>query len=223
MTAAIDRLLLVEDSEPLGRQVVAALTGAGYDTHWIRDGDEALATLIDGYSLVILDVMLPGASGFDILANWRRQGVSTPVLIASARTDSRDRLRALDLGACGYLTKPFWPQELLERVAAHLGFHEPPAPGVISIGDLLIDVAGGVARLHGDPLPLSRDEFDLLSTLARRRGSAVSHASLFDQLTAPAGGSPAAAVDRAIAELHAKLGGIGARIKKVWGVGYRLD
>ena len=90
--------------------------------------------------------MLPGASGFDILAHARRQGVLTPVLIASARSDSRDKQRALDLGAIDYITKPFWPQELLDRVAAHLARPEVPARAdVIEIGALTIDLASSTS------------------------------------------------------------------------------
>ena len=222
MTAAIHRLLLVEDNEPLGLQMVAALDGAGYETDWIRRGDEAFGAAFADYSLVILDLMLPGASGFDVLEHLRRQGVRTPVLIASARSDTRDKMRALDLGAIDYITKPFWPQELLDRVAAHIAGPEAHSD-VIELGALTIDVAARLVRVAGDPVALTGSEFDLLAALARRRGAAVSRSWLLEQMPEEPRDTSVHVVDSHVSRVQAKLGREGARIKAVWGVGYRLD
>ena len=224
MTAATHRLLLVEDSEPLGLQMVAALDGAGYETDWIRHGGDALAAVFDRYSLVILDLMLPGASGFEILAHLRRQGVRTPVLIASASADSRDKLRALDLGAIDYLAKPFWPQELLDRVGAHLArLESQPGSDAIEVGELAIDMVARRVRVDGDSVVLTRAEFEVLAALARRRGGAVPRAWLLEQMTDEGSGTSPRALDQCVSRVKEKLGRAGARIKPVWGVGYRLD
>lgn len=223
MTATTHRLLLVEDNEPLGRQMVAELAGAGYETTWIRRGDEALAAAFEEYSLVILDLMLPGASGFDVLGRLRRHGARTPVLITSSRTDSRDKLRALDLGASEYLTKPFWPQELLDRVAVHLQGSEPQRPSeTIDIGALAIDLAARSVRVAGARIDLTRFEFDVLAVLARRHGSAVSRAWLLAQVARDPDAN-SKQLDACVRALADKLSLSGVRIKAVWGVGFRLD
>jgi len=223
MTAA-RRLLLVEDSEALGRQMVAALEGAGYDTTWIRRGDEALDAAFDEYSAVILDVMLPGASGFDVLERARRRGASTPVVFATARNAPEDRQRALDLGACDYLTKPFWPQELIERVSAQVGAGDlHSAAEVLEVGDLRIDPVAYEVTACGARVLLTAVEFDVLMALARKRGAAVSATSLLPRVVLPVGHATLASVDACVAGLKEKLGPAGARIRRVWGVGYRLD
>jgi DNA-binding response OmpR family regulator len=222
--AAAHRVLLVEDNEAVGRQVVATLGGAGYEVDWIRRGDEAIAAVSDEHDLVILDLMLPGASGFEVLAQLRRQGVRTPVLIASACTDSRDKLRAQDLGARDYLTKPFWPQELLGRVAACLGRTAAPVHlGAISMGEVTIDVAARRVVVAGSPVPLARDEFDLLMALAQRRGAAVSRAGLLERMSPEDRGADPADIDALVSRVREKLGGAGTRIRAVWGVGYCWD
>ena len=113
------RILLVEDDDRLGRQVQEQLTRAGFDVTWLRDGNEALRAPLEGVSLAILDLMLPGAYGLDILKAYRERA-ELPVLILSARNETLDKVRALKLGADDYLTKPFWPEELLARVEARL-------------------------------------------------------------------------------------------------------
>src|SRR5262245_49443602 len=114
------RLLVVEDDDKLGRQIVSHLQEAGFETTWIRDGQAALLAGMEDYSLVVLDLMLPGAHGLDVLKQLREGGAGVPVLVLSARNETHDKVRALELGADDYLTKPFWPEELLARVEARL-------------------------------------------------------------------------------------------------------
>ena len=114
------RVLLVEDDEPLGTQVATSLRAAGYLVDWVTCGDDALAADFASFSLVILDLMLPGAHGFDVLKALRNDAHHVPVLVLSARHDAADKVRGLELGADDYLTKPFWPEELLARVRARL-------------------------------------------------------------------------------------------------------
>jgi DNA-binding response OmpR family regulator len=114
-----ERILLVEDDALLGGQVTGHLRDAGYETAWLRDGDEALAHDFRPYALVILDLMLPGAHGLDVLKRLRERA-GTPVLVLSALKTTPDKVRALGLGADDYMTKPFWPEELLARVRARL-------------------------------------------------------------------------------------------------------
>ena len=114
-----DRILIVEDDAALGAQIVEHLQGAGFETEWIDDGDAARGAPVDEFQLVVLDLMLPGTYGMDLLKRWR-EGSDVPVLILSARQDTSDKVRALKLGADDYVTKPFWPEELVARVRARL-------------------------------------------------------------------------------------------------------
>ena len=112
-----DRILLVEDDEALGRQVVGHLEGAGFSVRWIQDGDEAACEDPSPYSLAILDLMLPGAYGLDVLKRLRADS-DLPVLILSARHDTNDKVRALELGADDFVTKPFLCSCFLNSVYA---------------------------------------------------------------------------------------------------------
>ncbi len=111
------RILLVEDDQSLGQQVVDRLLAAGFEPTWVRDGREALSVSREPFAMIVLDVMLPGAHGFDVLKKLRGES-DLPVLILSARDDTHDKVRALGLGADDYVTKPFWPEELVARIAA---------------------------------------------------------------------------------------------------------
>jgi two-component system response regulator MtrA len=217
------RILLVEDHEPLGKQVVAALTDAGYPTDWLQRGDAVLTASIENYSLVILDIVLPGASGFKILEHFRRHDIRTPVLMATAHADARSRQRCLDLGAVDFLTKPFWPRELLARVT---GLLDPkPSAGTrarIEIDELTIDVTARTVCVDGDVVALTPAEFDVLAALARRRGATVSRGWLFDQIAGRPADLTEQGVDQCVAQVVRKMGRAGTRITKLWGRRYLL-
>ena len=110
-----ERILLVEDDIELGKQIVRYLEEAGFDATWITDGDEAIVTSPRPFQLVVLDLMLPGAYGLDVLKSIRKES-DLPVLVLSARNDTTDKVRALELGADDFVTKPFDCAELLARV-----------------------------------------------------------------------------------------------------------
>lgn len=216
------RLLLVEDHEQLGRQITESLQAAGFEIDWIRDGDEALAAPFARYQLLILDLTLPGASGFEILAHVRREDVRVPVLILSAHNDTRDKVHALELGADDYLTKPFWPQELVARVKARLRRPELRASDVLQIGEMSIDVSRRIVLVDDKAIELTRAEFDLLAALARRRGAAVSRAWLLEHIMGLESEATERTLDVHVSRLRKKLGVAGTHIATVWGVGYRL-
>src|SRR5688572_26574370 len=114
-----ERILLIEDDRSLGAQVVEQLRQAGFETVWWTEGQPVTAAIAAGFRLLVLDLMLPGSYGMDILKDLRTSS-ELPVLVLSARNDSFDKVRALKLGADDYLTKPFWPEELVERVRARV-------------------------------------------------------------------------------------------------------
>src|SRR4029077_10830253 len=140
---------------------------------WIRDGGEALSHDFRPYALVILDLMLPGAHGLDVLKRLRERA-GTPVLVLSALKTTFDKVRALKLGADDYMTKPFWPEELVARVNARLRRPDMQKEGVVEVGALRIDPATREITMRGKAIDLTRIEFELLAALVRRAGTAVS-------------------------------------------------
>jgi two-component system response regulator MtrA len=215
-------VLLVEDDEALGRQVVQHLTTAGLRARWITNGSDALDERPDDYSLLVLDLMLPGAHGFEVLKRFRESS-DVPVLILSARNETPDKVRALGLGADDYLTKPFWPDELLARVRARLRRPTLHRADTVTFGEATADLTARRVVVGEADVDLTRVEFDLLAALARRPGVAVSRAWLVDHVLDPDREGGERTLDVHVSRLRRKLGVAGASIVTVWGVGYRLD
>ncbi len=214
-----DRVLIVEDDEKLGAQIVEHLQGAGFDVQWLRDGDEARDIDPAQFALIVLDLMLPGTYGLDLLKRYRTRS-DVPVLILSARQDTSDKVRALKLGADDYVTKPFWPEELLARVRARL--RRPDirrGDGKQHVGKIAIDSDERSVVVEGRAVELTRAEFDILATLARRPGSAMTRAALVD--AALEQGSERT-LDVHVSRLRKKLGNASKQLVTVWGIGYKL-
>ena len=178
---------------------------------------------LEGLSLIVLDLMLPGGHGLDVLKHVRGSKEQVPVLILSARTETADKVRALELGADDYLTKPFWPEELIARVKARL--RRPSlatSTGALTIGPLDLNADGRVARVDGQSIDLTRVEFDLLHALAKRPGAAISRTWLVDHVLDAERDGAERTLDVHVSRLRKKLGRAGAMVTTVWGVGYRL-
>src|SRR5262245_37260571 len=150
------RILLVEDDPSLGRQVADSLRAAGFEPTWLTDGHAAMRESPRPYALVVLDLMLPGAYGLDVLKQFRSAGSSVPVLVLSARNETRDKVRALQLGADDFVTKPFFPEELIARVRARLRRPVMEQGGIIETGVLAIDLAGRGVTVKGEPVDLTK-------------------------------------------------------------------
>jgi DNA-binding response OmpR family regulator len=225
-------ILLVEDEASLGSLVARELEAAGYRVRHALDGPSALDLFAEeAPDLVILDWMLPGLDGLEVLRRLR-QTSPVPVLMLTARAEEIDRVIGLEVGADDYLTKPFGTRELVARVRALLRRQErlqetltadrSEGTEALRFGSLELDPTAHHARLDGMPLDLTRTEFSLLHLLLRNRGRAFSRAYLHEA----AWGEPSIegdrSVDNAVLRLRKKLGALGDAIETVWGVGYRL-
>lgn len=215
------RVLLVEDDPMIGASVQRGLKQEGYTVDWVRDGAAAdLAVSGDVYELILLDLGLPRKSGLDLLAALRRRGVTTPVLVITARDSVADRVKGLDAGADDYLVKPFDLDELSARVRALMRRQGGRAVPVIEAGPLSLDPATHAVTLAGVPVPLSRREFALLHALMQQPGKPLSRAQIEESLYGWDEEIESNAVEVHIHSLRRKLGA--ERIRNVRGVGYMV-
>ncbi|WP_394850799.1 response regulator transcription factor [Pendulispora brunnea] len=217
------RVLLVEDDSELGAQIVHRLRDNGFEAEWWREGRRVTQEDLRGFDLVIVDLMLPGVYGMDMLKDVRACS-EVPVLVLSARDATADKVRALKLGADDYMTKPFWPEELLERVRARL---RRPALGrgdVLEAGALRIDRARREVQWKGERIELTRVEFEFLSALAERPGEAMTRRALAERALDPERDGGERTLDVHVSRLRKKLAQMGetSLIETVWGIGYRL-
>lgn len=212
-------ILLIEDDRALGAQIVAQLNGAGFKTSWWTEG-RLVGSEASAFDLVMLDLMLPGTYGMQILRELRRDS-DVPVLVLTARNGSADKVRAFELGADDYLTKPFWPEELLLRVHARLRRPVLQRSTEWVFGDLRLDPARLDVAVGGVQVALTRVEFALLEALVRRRGEPVTRAWLVTHILDRDADGSNRALDVHVSRLRGKLGDV-RWIETVWGIGYRI-
>lgn len=162
------RVLVVDDDLALAEMLGIVLRGEGFEPSFVHDGDKALEAFRETKpDLVLLDLMLPGADGIDVCRQIRAES-GVPIVMLTAKSDTVDIVLGLESGADDYIVKPFKPKELVARVRVRLRRTEEPAPEVLQIGDITIDVAGHAVRRDGEPISLTPLEFDLLVALARK-------------------------------------------------------
>jgi two-component system phosphate regulon response regulator PhoB len=226
--AAGDRILVVDDEPDIVALVAYHLARNGYRVSTASSGSDALeAARRERPALIVLDLMLPGMSGYEVLEQLRA-GDGTrdvAVLMLTARREEQDRIQGLSLGADDYLTKPFSPQELVLRVGAILrrvGASGSSPTERIHVGVLEIDCGAHVVRVAGDPVDLTPTEFKLLLILAERRGRVQARSHLLEQVWDAAPDIQTRTVDMHVQRLRAKLGRAGDLIETVRGFGYRL-
>lgn len=221
------RILVVDDEPDIVALVVYHLAKAGYKVSSASSGPDALAIAKrERPSLIVLDLMLPGMSGFDVLARLRDDENTTgvAVLMLTARKDEPDRIRGLELGADDYLTKPFSPQELVLRVGAILRrtAGAPEAGDLLRIGPIRIDRAAHRVTVNDLEVELTPTEYKLLLTLAERRGRMQARGHLLETVWDAAPDIQTRTVDMHIQRLRTKLHPAGDLIETVRGFGYRL-
>lgn len=218
------RILLVEDTHDVGEAIAKRFEATGHAVDWETNGSSA-AEIIDftEYALIILDVMLPGMDGFEILKSIRKSGNTVPVLILTARSEIDDRVGALDLGADDYLVKPFDFRELEARARVLMRRRAGgEATNLIKCGDIAVDRASRSVHVGKREVQLKRRELTLLEVLVARPGRVFSKDELLDQIFGFDEAANANAIELYVGRLRKKLEGAKARIVTVRGLGYQL-
>ena len=222
------RILVVDDEPDITALVAYHMAKAGFRVSTAGNGSDALkAAREERPDIVILDLMLPGVSGYDILAELRKQEETRDVgvILLTARREEPDRIRGLSLGADDYLTKPFSPHELSLRVSGLLRrLSSPPvsAGSTLTAGPLVIDRSAHRAAIQGQELSLTATEYKLLLTLVERRGRVQSRPQLLEIVWEAQPDIQTRTVDMHVQRLRNKLGDFGNLIETVRGFGYRF-
>ena len=200
------RLLIIEDEPDLLESLAEALREDGYAVDTAMDGEDGLSKAIYAdYDAVVLDVMLPGMSGFTVLEKLRLKK-KTPVLILTARSATPDRVRGLDAGADDYLPKPYELPELLARIRALIRRTTGNASAVIGIDDVLIDLAAHTVSKAGVPVLLTARELALVEYLAQHRGRVITREQLYEHLFDENDDTLSNLLDVHVSHLRKKLG-----------------
>jgi two-component system OmpR family response regulator len=216
------RLLVVEDDRDLNRQLVAALSNAGYAVDTAFDGEEGqFLGDTEPYDAIILDLGLPKLDGLSVLEGWRRADKRMPVLILTARDRWSDKVAGFDAGADDYVAKPFYTEELLARLRALLRRAAGIASPDIEVGPLRIDTRSSRVTISGNPIKLTSAEYRLLSFLAHHKGQVMSRTDLVEHLYDQDFDRDSNTIEVFVGRLRKKLGV--DVIHTVRGLGYRLD
>jgi DNA-binding response OmpR family regulator len=224
------RVLVVEDNAALAEGIEYNLRLEGYDVKVAESGTDAIAVAASwNPELIILDLMLPGVDGYQVLRTIRGRGSRVPVIILSARGEEADKVRGFRLDADQYVTKPFGVVELLERVAALLrrtaGSAVRAPDTVVEFGDVVVDLASRSVNRNGMPCTLTPKAYDLLLALIRRGGAVASRRDLLTEVWGYGAFVMTRTVDSHVAELRRKLEAHPAEprhIVTVWKIGYRF-
>jgi DNA-binding response OmpR family regulator len=224
----VTTVLAIEDDPAILRGLSDNLRFEGYEVFTAADGET-------GYNLqrqhkpdlIVLDLMLPRMSGFELCRKLRGEGVHTPILMLTARSEEPDRVLGLDLGADDYVTKPFSVRELMARVRALLRRSQPRTdlPNELRFGGVEIDFLSYEARCNGTPIEMTRKEFAILRYLASRGGEVVSRDDLLNEVWGYESYPSSRTVDNHVASLRAKLERNSPEpehIRTVHGVGYKF-
>jgi two-component system alkaline phosphatase synthesis response regulator PhoP len=221
------RILIAEDEPSIALGLESDLRLEGYDVEVARDGDQALNRVRESpFDLVLLDIMLPKKDGFAVCREIRRSGLSTSIIVLTAKTEEAEKVLGLELGADDYVTKPFSPVELRARIKAVLRRVNGGAPDRYQFGDVEVDVPRGEVRRAGRPVPITAVEFRLLTTFIRQRGRVLSRGQLLDHVWGRDSAPTDRVVDNHIMNLRRKIEpdpDSPRYVISLRGMGYRFD
>jgi DNA-binding response OmpR family regulator len=223
------KILIAEDELNMRKGLQDNLEFEGYEVNCAEDGEEALEQIKkNNYDLIILDVMMPKISGFDVCKAARKIGIETPIILLTAKGDEIDKVLGLELGADDYVTKPFSLRELLARIKVILRRSENKisSTGVFEkIGNLNVNFTAYTATSNGKEIPLSHKEFEILSYLWKKRNATVSRDDLLNEVWGYEESPTTRTVDNFISKLRQKIEKDANNPKvilTVHGVGYKL-
>ncbi|MGA2190609.1 MAG: response regulator transcription factor [Steroidobacteraceae bacterium] len=217
------RLLVVEDDDIVADAIFRGLSAEKYSVHRVSSAEAAhLAMATENFALAVVDVGLPGADGLTFVRRLRSSGNTLPTLILTARCTLNDKVKALDLGADDFLSKPFEPAELAARCRALMRRSSGALDGIIKLNRMSVDLNGKRLSIDGAEVELTAREWLLLECLVRRTGQIVSKERVQQALAGPEQDLTANAVEVSVSRLRAKLNNA-AVIRSLRGLGYRLE
>jgi DNA-binding response OmpR family regulator len=217
------RLLIVEDDDIVADAITRGLTAANYAVHRVASAEAAQAALVnEEFAMAVIDVGLPGADGLTLVRRLRSAGKAMPTLILTARCTLTDKVKALDLGADDFLSKPFEAAELAARCRALMRRSSGASSGIIKLNRMNVDLIGKQLRIDEAEVELTAREWLVLECLVRRVGLIVSKERLQQAVATPDHDSTPNAVEVHVSRLRAKLG-TAAVVRSLRGLGYRLE
>jgi DNA-binding response OmpR family regulator len=217
-------ILIIEDDLGVVQGLVRGLGREGFETSLAMAGDEGLERILnESFDLVLLDLMLPERSGFEVLEAVRTR-VSVPIVVLSALTELPARLRSFEGGAVDFVPKPFFMEELIARIRTRLALTSTSPRRELALADVVLDLDARTARRGDTDLDLTEFEFNVLAYLRERSGRALTRAQIAEAALSEDGDSNDRTVDSHISRIRKKVGPAAAeRIETVWGIGYRCD
>jgi len=217
------RLLVVEDDDIVADAIARGLSAEKYSVHRVASAEAAQSAMAtEDFALAVIDVGLPGADGLTLVRRLRSAGKTLPTLILTARCTLNDKVKALDLGADDFLSKPFEPAELAARCRALMRRSSGAVDGIIKLNRLSADLNGKQLIIDGAEVELTAREWLLLECLVRRTGQVVSKERVQQALASPGEEMTPNAVEVCVSRLRAKLNNA-AVIRSLRGLGYRLE
>ena len=223
------KILLIEDEQALRRALQDALESNGYSVSLAADGETGLKLAVNDIpDLIILDIMLPGIDGFEVCIRLRANGITSPVIMLTARSEEVDRVVGLEVGADDYIVKPFSTRELMARIKAHLrrsSNFESRSVKQVSFGDVIVDFEGSVVTRRGMPVTLTSTELTILRLLVEKKNEVVSREQIMNAVWGYESFPESRAVDTHILNLRHKLEadtGKPKHILTIHGLGYKF-
>ena len=218
------RILLIEDEDSIRHLISYDLKNAGFDVTGCPDGASAREKgLNESFDIMIIDWMLPEISGIELVRLFRGKGIDSVMMMLTAKDEEEDILEAFEAGVDDYITKPFSPRELLARIQAHVKRIVKTSRRVLEMGGLTMDLGSREVSINGQPVSLTKKEFELLEYLLRNPQIVLSRDNILNEIWDFDYDGDTRIVDVHIFKLRNKLQGSGVKIASLRGIGYKLE